>query len=130
MKTISASILFISIGLLAGCTTNVAVDPAGKEIGSYSSLTGTFYGAINAELEASFLATIKAVDSEAPTRSRTREINRPDKKVVYVRVVGDDEVIVTLTPRKDGVTNVSIAWGTFGDLPKSQNLFNKIRASF
>lgn len=128
MKTISASILFISIGLLAGCTTNVAVDPAGKDIGSYSSLTGTFYGAINADLEASFLATIKAIDRMG--EKRTKEVNRPDKKVIYFRVVGDDEVIVTLTPRKDGVTNFSIAWGTFGDLPKSQNLFNQIRASF
>lgn len=135
MKATLITLLAISIAILSGCTTPVAIDPQSGQRQTAKFQAGYFYAPLDASIDDVFSVAIRELD--AMGYFRTGELHKERYITIYARKIGDEKITVkSYIPNAsekeklgliDGETMLRIRIGNLGNLPESQTIYARIR---
>ena len=128
MKTSFIAFLSICAVIFTGCTTQVAIDPMTSVEKTAKYQAGFFTAPIDAPVDQIFKIAISAVDDLG--YFRTGERHKKTSVTIYARKVGDQKVVVHISPSTDkeavAQSEVRIRIGNLGNLAESQILYARI----
>ena len=126
LMTVMAAALVI---LGAGCAAVlVGGAVAGAGVGTYAYVNGELKDTETVPLDKAWNASQAAMkDLEFPIITKTKDALQAEVKA---RTSGDKKILVKLKKVSDGVTEIRIRVGTFGDETTSQLILNKTKSHF
>lgn len=121
------SLLSLALLFTASCTDNVNVinNSGENQTAAFNSFDGVLKSRLTAPIDKTFKATNAALDKLGYLRvgQNTKSLT---KKIIYARGVQDYMVEVRLIVQKQNITDIQIYYGNWGDLAKSQEIYNEI----